>query len=563
VRKPESFTLRCLLLSSTRKHAERRALSWVSDGGYTYKVLERESLAVALKLISIGVRKGNTVALIAESRPEWGIAYLGITAAGFVAVPILPDFLPSQIENIIEHSDCKTIILSERQKKRLPVEFLERYPIFSLENIVKPPEENTAADDLLADPLPVDWESLREPEEEDLAAILYTSGTTGNPKGVMLTHKAIAFDVWASNSVIRVLPQDRLLSILPLAHTYECTVGFLTPIAAGAEIFYLRRPPSASVLLPALKEVRPTMMLSVPLVIEKIVRDTVFPKIEAIKLPRNKFFNRLLRHEIVNIAGAKLRRVFGNRLRFFGIGGAALASDVEGFLHEAHFPYAIGYGLTETSPLVAGSAPRNTVLKSTGKALRGVDVRLREGEIQVRGANVMNGYYRDEAKTQEAFTEDGWFRTGDLGEFDKKKRLFIRGRLKNMVLGPSGENIYPEEIEALINSLADVEDSIVYNDEEHGLVALVHLKDDFMERLSISAAAKLGSLDERVDWVEKQVSKSLEGLKASVNSRLAAFSRLKIVLHKSEPFEKTPSKKIKRHLYPNGKNHDSPKKPEK
>ena len=380
--------------------------------------------------------------------------------------------------------------------------------------------------------------------EEDLAAIIYTSGTMGQSKGVELTHRNIVFDAWATRPIIKLLTTDRVLSVLPLAHTYECTIGFIAVLMQGGAIFYLDRPPSATALIPALKKLRPTIMLTVPLIMEKIYRSKVLPELEKIaayKVP-------VLRRLIVLIAGMKLRRTFGGRVRFFGIGGASLAPDIERFLAEARFPYAIGYGLTETSPLVAGSAPFTTRLRSTGPALQGVQIRIwreagaRQGEIQVRGPNVMRGYHRDPERTAEVFTSDGWFRTGDLGELDRAGRLFIRGRLKTMILGASGENIYPEEIEAVINQSPYVDESLVYGDSS-GVAALVVLKPDALSLF-------MSAVHEGMANAQHSLASLLERIRAEVNPQLAGFSQVRRFHLQAEPFEKTPSQKIKRFLYP-------------
>jgi long-chain acyl-CoA synthetase len=278
-------------------------------------------------------------------------------------------------------------------------------------------------------------------------------------------------------------------------------------------------------------------------VMEKIVRTRVLPELQRHAASAWPVLGRLMRL----VAGAKLRRTFGGRLRFFGIGGAALAPDVERFLREARFPYAIGYGLTETAPLVAGCPPYRTRLGAVGPALSGVEVRIAGdgtsgGEIQVRGPNVMRGYYRDPQRTAEAFTDDGWFRTGDLGTVDARGRLSIRGRLKTMILGPSGENIYPEEIESLINQSEAVAESLVYGDAA-GVTALVHLKPEALESLG-------QRVQDGIAKAEQAVAGLLERIRRDVNDRLAAFSRVQRVRLQPEPFEKTPTQKIKRHLYP-------------
>jgi long-chain acyl-CoA synthetase len=495
----------------------------------THEGLAARARAVAALLAGNGVGKGDRVALLSENMPQWGIAYYAVTCMGAVVVPIMTEFPPAQIANIVAHAGCKAVIVSRRLRERIAEipDTVTRLPL----------EGFDAVDDA---PF-----AFPEIAEDDLAAILYTSGTTGQSKGVMLTHGNIVFDAEATQPLVRVKPTDRLLSILTLAHTYECTLGLVAALASGAAVFYLDKPPSASALIPALQLVKPTIVLSVPLVIEKIYRARVLPELEKLRLYSVPVFRRLL----VLIAGRKLRSTFGGRIRAFVIGGAALAPDVERFLHEARFPYAIGYGLTETAPVVAGAGPFMTRLRATGRALPGVEVRLAdvkpgtgEGEVQVRGPNVMRGYYKDDARTREAFTADGWFRTGDLGTIDARGRIFIRGRSKNMNLGASGENIYPEEIEAVINQSPYVDDSLVYGDGA-SVAALVQLNPDAL-------AAFMTAVQDGVARAEHSIAALLSRIQEEVNSKVASFSRLHRVELQEEPFEKTPSLKIKRFLYP-------------
>ncbi len=530
-----SQTLRNVLLQSTAAYAVRPALGMV-DGSTIiyYRDLAPLAAVFARGLSDAGLKRGDRVVLLSENRPEWGVAYLGAVAAGMVIVPILVDFHADQIANIIAHSEAKAVVASEKLRQKLGA---YAGKLVAVESLASPEARAVAAS--------VDTAAAFPPVEEDsLAAILYTSGTTGSSKGVMLSHKNLVSNVIASRSIIRMHRTDKFLSILPLAHTYECTLGFLNGITQGSSNWYLDKPPVASVLLPALKKLRPTIMLSVPLIMEKIYRSSVLPKLQKMSLYKHESLRPLLHL----LAGMKLKKTFGGRIRFFGIGGSAVAPDVEAFLLDARFPYAIGYGLTETAPLIAGSAPHHTNLRSTGPALRGVELRIAEpkpdtgeGEIQARGPNVMQGYFKDPERTAEVFTEDGWFRTGDLGIFDAKGRLFIRGRLKTMILGASGENIYPEEIEALINKSAFVAESLVVS-EGKGLVAMVQLKQEVIDDLKAKA-------QDSIETFERASEELLEYVRKEVNSGLAAFSKVsKVVLH-HEPFEKTPTMKIKRFLY--------------
>ncbi|MBI4976751.1 MAG: AMP-binding protein [Spirochaetes bacterium] len=531
-----SFTLRDVLIQSSLRYNKLPAVAFFEKQPVTYAALGRAAAAFAAVLRARGIRPGDRVAIISENRPEWAAAYFGITAGGFVGMPILTDFSRDQIVNIVAHAGCKAVVLSEKMRTKLEHAALpEIIPIETLFFNINP--QSSCADDhekrLMKELPPL--------KEDSLAVILYTSGTTGHSKGVMLTHRNLVWDAWATRSIIHLRRNDYFLSVLPLAHTYECTIGMLAPIMQGSFISYMEKPPSASVLLPALATLKPSVMVTVPLIMEKIYRGSIKPALEAIKLYKHVWLRPLLHR----LAGMKLKKTFGGRIRFFGIGGAGLDPEVEQFLIDARFPYAIGYGLTETAPLIAGCAPFHTTLSSTGPALHGVSLRIADpdpvtgdGEIQARGENVMLGYYREPEKTKEVFTTDGWFRTGDLGHFDSRKRLFIRGRLKAMIVGSSGENIYPEEIESLLNAHEHVVESLVYKDGG-GLTALVHLKSEIIERLG-------AAVQDRIEDAED----ILDAIRHAANARLAGFSRLVKVKLQHEPFEKTPSQKIKRFLYP-------------
>ena len=342
---------------------------------------------------------------------------------------------------------------------------------------------------------------------------------------------------------------DRFLSVLPLSHTYENTLGLILPMNLGCCIYYIQKPPTPSVLLPALEKVKPTAMLTVPLIIEKIYYNKILPaftdKLILKLLYRIPFFRRILNRA----AGKKLMKTFGGEIRFFGIGGAKLNKTVEKFLSEAGFPYAIGYGLTETSPLLAGTNPEKTVFESTGPAIEGVELMIHnpdkvtgEGEIWAKGPNVMMGYYKDPEMTADVLTPDGWFRTGDLGVFDKNNNLFIRGRLKNMIVGASGENIYPEEIESVINNFRHVAESLVIQ-QKGKLVAYVHINMEELEQKYQNLKAEASrQFDEKIEEILKEI-------QDYVNSRVNKFSQINKVVLQPVPFQKTATQKIKRFLY--------------
>jgi long-chain acyl-CoA synthetase len=548
------------------------ALGMADGQVISYEELDRLSFRAAALLAASGLGKGDRAAILSESRPEWGIASLGIARSGAISVPILVDFPAPQVLNILEHSGARALFASAKTRRKLEGAALPPgLAVLSIEELSLTEGEAAAALDRAAEgyaPPPV--------SSSDLAAIVYTSGTTGLSKGVMLSHGNYLADALACDSVVRLDERDLLLSILPMAHAYEYTIGFLIPMMSGAQIRYLDRPPSASVLMPALAALRPSIMLSVPLVIEKVYRSAVKPSLEKIGLYRIRLFKPLLER----LAGRKLYASFGGRMRFFGIGGAPLDPEVEAFLVAARFPYAIGYGLTETAPIIAAAAVGRTSPRITGLPLAGAEIRIvpvdeappqqgrapigrapaggrarpETGEIQVRGPMVFPGYYRDPERSAAAMTEDGFFRTGDLGSFDSRGRLSVRGRIKTMILGASGENIYPEEVEAIVNSAPEVVESLVYGDDE-GLVALVHISPETIAQyIGASAKAAYGAAqaaaEAGLESAEKAVAVLLERIKRESNAHLSAFSRLKAVRLQDEPFEKTPTQKIKRFLYP-------------
>ncbi|HKJ84571.1 MAG TPA: AMP-binding protein, partial [Spirochaetia bacterium] len=487
-------TLREMVDLSVDRYGERVALALRDGKEFTYGEIGECLRALRSELTSGGIEPGSRVALLGENKPEWGIAYLAVTSMAAVIVPILPDFSGEEVTSIIEHSGAQALIVSKSLEGKVG-EVKDLGVRLTLEDI------GQMRQDVSAD------QEYRSPEESDLAAILYTSGTTGRPKGVMLSHRNIVQNVIGSRSLVEITPGDRFLSILPLAHTYECTIGFLIPFSAGASVTYLGKPPVLSALLPALSEVRPTMMVSVPLIMEKLYDS----RIRSI-FTRNLVTRALrrigpLRRLIHRAAGRRVFETFGGALHFYGIGGAPLSPDAERFLREARFPYAIGYGLTETSPLVAGTDAANTKFRSTGPPIRGVEIRLdphsgdsEQGEILVRGPNVMQGYYRDEDATREVLSDDGWFRTGDLGSRDKDGYLSIRGRLKNMIVGPGGENIYPGDIEEVINEHELALESVVF-EWEGQLVARVHVDIEELTKLVDGPTQEPGAVRQKADEI--------------------------------------------------------------
>jgi long-chain acyl-CoA synthetase len=384
-------------------------------------------------------------------------------------------------------------------------------------------------------------------KEDDLAAIIYTSGTTGSSKGVMLSHRNLAFDATAAQNVVEIYPEDKFLSILPLAHTFECTVGMIIPVLNGASIHYIQKPPTPTVLVKAMATVKPEFMLTVPLIIEKIYKNKVLPNFQKNMIIRILYAIPYLRKKLNRIAGKRLIETFGGNIRFFGIGGAGVSPTVEAFLREAEFPYCIGYGLTETSPFLAGTNPEKTKYKAIGPVIPGVELELRDkneegiGTLWARGPIVMMGYYKDPEKTAEVLDEDGWFNTEDIGYIDEDGYFFMSGRAKNIIVGSSGENIYPEQIESAINAHNFVADSLVL-DNEGVLTARIHLDYDKLDAI-------LGIKHESETKTHAKVAELLEEIRIEINENISSFSRIKKVIEQREEFITTPTKKIKRYLY--------------
>ncbi len=564
MKKNEQKTFKNVLRNSILHYGDNIAVSMVGGKPFTYEKFGSKVEILSKILQKRGIAKADKVAILSENKPQWGIAYFAITTLGAIAVPILPDFHANEIRHILIHSEAKAIFISQDQYNKLEdVEMGSLSTIFHIDDFsIIPP--NTTVDKLkeLIKEGEVEFAKLRESamkllypaqsslKEDDVASIIYTSGTTGHSKGVELTHKNLIFDAEATLKIQNVVEEDRLLSILPLSHSYEFTIGFLIPFIRGASIYYIDKPPVARVLLPVLQKIKPTMMLTVPLVIEKIYKLRIAPQLSKSGLIRLLMKVPAVRKKLHKVAAKKVMKFFGGEMKFFGIGGAGLNSEVEKFLREGKFPYAIGYGLTETSPLIAGSGVKNTRFRSTGIIIPEVEVKINkpdkktgEGEIWVKGDNVMKCYYKDPDRTNEIFTEDGWLKTGDLGYMDKDEYLFIIGRLKNVIVGPSGENIYPEEIESQLNQYDDVLESLVYQDNGQ-LVVRVHLNYEELDK-----EFKHKKMTET--QIAKRIEEILEKMRNEVNSNMSSFSRILKMIEQPDPFEKTPTKKIKRYLYTN------------
>ena len=539
-------SLRALLEFSFTRYGDKPFLHFIDGPGYTYAEFHAKVYEVGELLSRYGLGRNDMIGLLSQNMPNWGVAYFATTAFGRITLPMLPDFSESEIKHILKHSAAKALFVSRKLLPKVLPKALDRLEvIICLDDfsIIKgePCPDGPA-------PLP----SEEEIQSDDLAAIIYTSGTTGSSKGVMLSHRNLCANLWSTEDARPSFDWDVWLSLLPLSHTLECSLCLLLPMQAGASVNYIEKAPTPSILMNALAKVRPTTILSVPLIIEKVYRSAVLPKLTATPLLR--FMHRIppLRKMMHRKAGKQLFEKFGGRIRFFGIGGARLDPEVERFLLEAHFPYAIGYGLTETSPLIAAAPPDMVRLGSTGPVVKGVELRLLDkdpktgvGEIAVKGDNVFKGYFNNPEATSSAFTEDGWFKTRDLGKLDKDGWLYIKGRSSTTIIGPSGENIYPEEVESVINSHDMVAESLVTN-RKGRLTALVHFDSE-----------KLKAFLESTDEFKRTTQEKLENLKKEVleyvNQKVSKFSRISEIDPQDQAFEKTATHKIKRYLYDGSK----------
>ncbi len=540
------LTFAAIFDETVKKHGNSMAYSFAGEEPISYSAAAKKIKALSAFLEKAGIKHGDRVAILSTNMPNWPIAYFSVTFMGAVAVPVLPDFSVIEIFNVLEHSEAKAIFVSGGLLSKIEgsrPETVKTVVMIKDFSMIFSDDDSIQFD---PDALP---SGKYEVNEEDLASIIYTSGTTGRSKGVMLTHKNISFNALKGKMIQNVDENDRFLSVLPLSHTYENTLGLILPLLSGSCVYYLRKPPTPPVLLPALETVKPTLMLTVPLIIEKVYFNKILPAFREKTILRFLYKFSFFRKKLNAVAGKKLYKTFGGHLKFFGIGGSKLNRTVEKFLREAKFPYAIGYGLTETAPLLAGANPGITVYESTGPAIHGIeliinnpDKKTGEGEIWARGPNVMKGYYKEPEMTSEVLTPDGWFKTGDLGSFDSQNNLFIKGRIKNMIVGASGENIYPEEIESVINNFQYVSESLVIQ-QKGKLVALVHLNMEELEK-------KYQHLKQDMEGkYEEKKEELLAELKEYVNTNVNKFSQINKVVLQPVPFQKTATMKIKRFLY--------------
>ena len=529
-------TLAKLYDYATTVYSKKTYTQWydTKEGAYTYATFKNECDALSKVLTQYGIGADDKVAILSTNMPNWSVAFFATVVFGRISIPILPDSSENEVTNIINHSESKVLFVAKKMLGKVSQEVMEKMTLVieldTLE-IIKADDEKFTCDGRTSVPTP-----------DEIATIIYTSGTTGSAKGVVLSHRNLAANVITCYHSCKRTEKDRWLSILPMAHTLEMTLGMLYPMYTGSTVYYLPKPPAAPLLLKAMKIVRPTTMLTVPMIIEKVYKGSVLPTIK--KSRTLTWMNKHMHGMMCRIIGIKLKKTFGGCISFYGIGGAKLDPEVEDFLLKARFPYAIGYGLTETAPLLGYAMDGWRAVGSFGYPVHNVKLKLYnvdpvtgEGEIVAKGPNVMLGYYKDPVRTRSVFTEDGWFRTSDIAIQDELGRYYIKGRNSNMILGPSGENIYPEEIENVLNNQEGVGESIVV--ERNGrLVALVAPAEGFIE------------------WDKESEDKFYEKLahwKAKIlsvtNKNVNKSSQVSSVEVMKEPFEKTATQKIRRFKY--------------
>lgn len=517
---------------------------------YTYAQLATEIAKLHVTWREMGIKEGDKIALCGRNCANWGLLFLAAASYKAVVVSILPDFTAEGIYSLVDHSEAVLLYVGPNVKKKIDVSqmkglkatiFMDEMSIIEADPKVRKAFDGAEAAFLKAYPNGVTLSNINYPTDnyDDLAVLNYTSGSTGNPKGVMLTHLNLSGNVEFAHNRIPHTQGDTVLSMLPIAHMFGLMFEFIYQVCEGAQVYFLTQAPTPTILMKAFAQVKPFMILTVPLVIEKIIKKGVLPKIST---PTMKILWKtpIIKNIIRKKVKEGLEKTFGGQLRYLIIGGAALNGEVEQVLHDIKFQYCVGYGMTECGPLISYEDWFRYAFHSCGKELPQCHVRIdsedptsKDGEIQVKGINVMKGYYKNEEATKAAFTEDGWLRTGDLGVLDKEGNIYIHGRSKNMILGPSGQNIYPEELEDKLNSMPCIAESIVL-DRDHKLVALVY------PDTSADGKKLLGT---------KSLTQMMEENRNAVNKDLPQYSQISAIELVASEFEKTPKRSIKRYLY--------------
>ena len=535
---------------SIRQNWEIEALSNYREKGYSYKEIAERILKIHIFLRDSGLNEGDKVALVGRNSANWCVVYLAVITYGAVIVPILPDFKPDDLINLINHSDSLLLFADDKI-----FESIDNFKINAIKGVVSVDnfsmikssgsdikEIYSGIDQKFSETYPdlkQDDIKFSDVSNDKLAVISYTGGTTGFSKGVMISHNSLAANVRYAQNNMPLAPGDPIVSFLPLAHTYGCAFEFLFPFTIGCHITILSKTPSPQIIIQAFREIKPRLILSVPLVIEKIFKKQLLPVINKthmkvlLSVPLvNKLIHKKIREKLVD--------TFGGRFHEIVIGGAAFNPEAESFFRKIGFRFTVGYGMTECGPLISYASWDTTRPGASGRPVDTLEVTIdsedphkQVGEIILRGENVMLGYFKNEKATAEIIDDKGWMHTGDLGIIDREGNIFIKGRSKSMLLGPSGKNIYPEEIEAVINNMDYVAESLVIS-EDNKLIGLIYPDFEMMKNNSIT---------------EEQLLPVLEETRKAANEKLPEYMAVaKFRIHPEE-FAKTPKRSIKRFLY--------------
>lgn len=530
--------------------------NWLHSALTDYKGISYTYGDVACKIAKLhllfehsGIKPGDHIALCGRNCSNWGISFLSIITYGAIAIPILHEFKSDNVHNIVNESDSKLLFVGDSNRQQLNndempnIEGIIRIEDFSL--VLSRNEKFTVAHERIEEEFNKKYPSgytaadinYHKDSPEDLAIINYTSGTSGFSKGVMIPYRALYNNMMFAKEVLHMKPGMNMLSILPMAHMYGMAFEFLYEITRGVQVYFLTRTPSPRIIFDAFSKVRPIIIVAVPLIIEKIIRKSILPKLQrplmkvATKIPG---INNIIYRKIRN----RMMKAFGGNATEIIIGGAAFSPDIDALLHRMKFPYTVGYGATECAPIICYSDWSEAKVGSCGKIVRGMEIKILSndpqnipGEILVRGENVMLGYYKNEEATRQALDDEGWYHTGDQGIIDREGFVFIKGRLKSMLLGANGQNIYPEEIEALLNEMPFVAESLVIQEGEK-FIGLVYPNQDELKEAGIT------NVDEKMEEIRK-----------SLNKKIPSYEHLSSIRVMQEEFEKTPKKSIKRYLY--------------
>ncbi len=516
---------------------------------FTFGNVAREVLHLHKQFAALGLQKGDKVALMGSDSARWCILFLATITYGAVIVPILQDFNPQDAERIIDHSDARILVLDKRIREEIDLQKCPQIELLmGLETLSPIWVSNAEVNARLQEVAKVaeqefSEEDIRFPERDnkEVMVINYTSGTTGNSKGVVITGQNLAGNALYAHRLNLMFRGEKVLCFLPLAHTYSCAFNFLTPMTIGTHVTILGKIPSPKIILAAFAKVQPHLVITVPLILEKIYKQAIAPKLAQ---PSIKILTRIpgLRSIVFSSIKKRLQSVLGGQFREVIVGGAALSSEVGHFLKKIGFPLTVGYGMTECAPLICYENNKRWIPESCGKPLQTMELRIaREagvaenmpGEIQVKGMNVCQGYYKNPEANALLFTEDGWMRTGDLATMDAHGNVFIKGRSKTMILSGNGQNIYPEEIESKINAFPLVAESLVVQRGKR-LIALIVPDEEAIKRQELT-------LDE--GWT------AIEQFRAELNNQVAQYEKITLFQRQETPFEKTPKRSIKRFLY--------------